>query len=263
MINKQITIVLLLYKTPSNVIKNLKVYKNFNLLILDQSNDFQLKKKLKKLLPNIKYYKVTTENLGFAKGVNFLVKKVKTKYFLCTQPDVIVSERDILNLKKSFLLKKDCVISIPSFKKKNKKTILSVKSFIGAIFLTDTRRFNELKGFDKNFFFYWEDMDLSYRINLSKYKIYLNSFSSAIHLFGKSTLFNFNTFFLKNYSFKFGEYLFQYKIKKLRKIKMIREPILILLKCLFFLITFNKMKLYKSISHFYGILMFFLFRLKN
>ena len=45
MINKQITVILLLYKTPGKLIKNLIVYKNFNLIILDQSNDLILKKK--------------------------------------------------------------------------------------------------------------------------------------------------------------------------------------------------------------------------
>ena len=263
MINNQITVILLLYKTPNHVIENLKTYKNFNLLILDQSDDFLLKKKLNKLLPNILYYKVTKKNLGFAKGVNFLIKKVKTKYFLCTQPDVIISEKNILNLKKSFLLKKDCVLSIPSFHKKNKKKISAVKHFIGAIFLSDTRRFNELKGFDNDFFFYWEDIDLSHRINLSKYKIYLNSFSKAIHLSGKSTLFNFKIFFLKNSNYKFGEYLFQYKNKKLKKIKIFREPILLTLKSLFYFMTFNKIKLYKNISHLYGIIIFYLHMIKS
>lgn len=102
MINKQITVLLLLYKTPNKLIKNLKVYKNFDLIILDQSNDFILKNKLKKLLPNIKYYKVTKKNVGFAKGINFLVKKVKTKFFLCTQPDVLISEKSIIDLKYFF-----------------------------------------------------------------------------------------------------------------------------------------------------------------
>ena len=263
MSNKKITVILLLYKTPNRLLENLKIYKNFDLLILDQSNDFILKKKLNKLLPNIKYYKVSNENLGFANGVNFLVKKVKTKYFLCTQPDVIVTEKDILNLKRSFLSKKDCVISIPTFYKKTRSVISPVKHFIGAIFLSDTQRFNRLKGFDKNFFFYWEDIDLSHRINFSKYQIYSNSFSYARHLSGKSTIFNFKTFFLKNSNFKFGEYLFQHKYQKLKKVKMVREPVLILLKCLFYLIIFNKIRLYKNFSHFCGILMFYLFKLKN
>ena len=56
---KDITVVLLLYNTPPNVIKNLKIYKDFKILILDQSNDFILKNLLKNSFPNIQFYKVT------------------------------------------------------------------------------------------------------------------------------------------------------------------------------------------------------------
>ena len=37
--NKDITILILLYKTPFSLLKNLKTYKSFKILILDQSND--------------------------------------------------------------------------------------------------------------------------------------------------------------------------------------------------------------------------------
>ena len=94
-----ITIILLLYKTPHKIIKNLKVYSKFKILILDQSNDQIIKPKIKKVLPNILYYKITDKNKGFAKGINLLSKKVKTKYFLCTQPDVKINLRSIINLK--------------------------------------------------------------------------------------------------------------------------------------------------------------------
>ena len=43
--NKDITVILLLYNTPENLIKNLKYYSKYKILILDQSNDVQLKKK--------------------------------------------------------------------------------------------------------------------------------------------------------------------------------------------------------------------------
>ena len=46
-----ITIILLLYKTPHKIIKNLKVYSKFKILILDQSNDQTIKPKIKKILP--------------------------------------------------------------------------------------------------------------------------------------------------------------------------------------------------------------------
>ena len=263
---KDITVVLLLYNTPPNVIKNLKIYKDFKILILDQSNDFILKKKLLKILPNIQFYKGTKDNLGFAQGVNFLIKKVKTKYFLCTQPDVIVSKKDILKLKKPFLLKKDCIISIPSITSKSinfKNNIQSVNSFIGAIFLSETNKFIKFGGFDADFFFYWEDVDFSQRVKLSRYNIYLSSLSKAKHLFGKSTEINFKIFFLKYSNFKFGEYLFQYKFNKLKIVKQFREPFLIIIKIFISLITFNKTNLYKYFSFISGIIRFYLYLLKK
>ena len=58
-----ITIILLLYKTPHKIIKNLKVYGKFKILILDQSNDQKIKPKIKKILPNILYYKIINYNI--------------------------------------------------------------------------------------------------------------------------------------------------------------------------------------------------------
>ena len=74
--SSNISVVILFYRTPEKVITRLKNYKGFDLYILDQSNDLELKKKVKKLFPKIKYYGVSSENKGFAKGINFLVKKI-------------------------------------------------------------------------------------------------------------------------------------------------------------------------------------------
>ena len=51
-----ISVVILFYKTSYKVIKNLSNYKNFDIYILDQSNDIILKKKIEKKFPKIKYY---------------------------------------------------------------------------------------------------------------------------------------------------------------------------------------------------------------
>ena len=75
--SSNISVVILFYRTPEKVITRLNNYKDFDLYILDQSNDLKLKEKVKKIFPKIKYYGVSRENKGFAKGINFLVKKVK------------------------------------------------------------------------------------------------------------------------------------------------------------------------------------------
>lgn len=42
--HNDITVILLLYHTPKKLIKNIKNYRDFKLIILDQSNDFYTKK---------------------------------------------------------------------------------------------------------------------------------------------------------------------------------------------------------------------------
>ena len=78
---KEITIIILLYQTPDKLLKNLRTYHNFRILILDQSNNLSNKIYLKKILPNIQYYGLTNKNMGFAKAQNFLIKKVKNLLF--------------------------------------------------------------------------------------------------------------------------------------------------------------------------------------
>ena len=41
---KNITVILPLYKTPHTLIRNIRQYKNLKLIILDQSNDHELKR---------------------------------------------------------------------------------------------------------------------------------------------------------------------------------------------------------------------------
>ena len=267
---KDITIILLLYNSPVEILKNLRNYKKFPILILDQSNDHSTKKIVQKILPNILYYKVTKENLGFAKAINFLSKKVKTKYFLCTQPDVRNDLKSIINLKKIFDKKKDCIISVPkidtfdnNLNKKSKEKIVSIKTMIGAIFLADKKLFYKINMFDENFFFYWEDIDLSKRISQSKFKIYLNKQSTAKHLGGKSSTQSFKNSLIKVSNFKFGEYLFQYKNSELRIVKIIRDPILKTLLFLFYLISFQFKKMNTTIFELLGILKFFIYIIFN
>jgi len=258
---KDITIIILLYNTPEKALKEFANYKKFKIAILDQSNDLQTKRKLKKLLPNIVYYKVTNQNDGFAKGINFLVKKVKTKFFLCTQPDVKISVKSIYKLKKVFFKKKDAIISIPNLRstKSFKHEFKEVKDFIGAIFLSEKKKFDKIKMFDPNFFFYWEDVDLSKRISLSKQKIYLNTKIFAKHNNGKSTFLNMKSLYIRTSNFKFGEYLFQYKNTQLRLIKVIREPIVNFLLLIFYILVLNKKKALIKFFTLSGIFNFFKF----
>ena len=269
--NKDITVILLLYNTPQNLIKNLKYYTKYKILILDQSNDIQLKKKIQNKFNNLEFYKVRSKNEGFSKGINYLIKRVKTKYFLCTQPDILFRNKSIQELKKTISTNNNCVLAIPKIdgvknyikQKKDKNKIILANHFIGAIFIADTKKFKKLGMFDENFFFYWEDVDLSQRIKKSKYNIKINLNLKAIHQSGTSTKKNFLSIYLRNSNFKFGEYFFHYKYKKLKLIKILREPMSLLFYFILSLITLNVKKIIINFSYFVGILKFYFFILKK
>ncbi|MBD1140858.1 glycosyltransferase [Pelagibacterales bacterium SAG-MED39] len=261
-----ITIILLLYKTPLELIKNFKAFRKFNVIVLDQSNDRVFKKKLLKILPKIKNYTISKDNNGYAKGINILVKKVKTKYFFCSQADVSINENSILELRKTILRKKkNAVIAIPSINKKIKKKVkeIQVKNMIGATFLCDTKKFIEIGMFDEDFFFYWEDIELSQRIKSFKYKIYESQRSKATHRNGNSSLVGFKTDFIRYGNFIFGEFLYDYKIKKIRTLKLLRKlsQNILLLIVNIFLLKFRNANI--CFSKVLGIIRFMWFILKR
>ena len=260
--NSDISIILLLYNTPEKKLKNLSNYKDFNILILDQSNDLITKEKVSKILPKIIYYKVTDKNNGFAKGINFLSKKIKTKFFLCTQIDVLINKKSIIELKKAFLRKRDCAISIPNFDKKKKSNfIIKINRFTGAIFLAEKSKFNKIGGFDENFFFYWEDEDFSRRLqNFKRLNIYKCMNSIAKHNNGNSTLVSPKTNYIRLSNFKFGELYFQSKYKELKIVKILREPIKKVILIFFYLFTFQIKLFYKQIYILIGIIKFYKFK---
>ena len=262
---KDVTIIFLLYKTPHKLINSIKNYRKYKVCIFDQSNDHIIKKKIQKILPYIKYYKVSAINKGYAYGINHLVKHVKTKFFLCTQADVEIKLNSINKLKSTFKVKKDCIISLPIINNSKKKSnnIVETSLFYGGIFMSEKSKFLKIKSFDDNFFFYWEDVDLSERIKKSKYKIYTNLNSICSHTYGKSTNKSIKTFLIRNVNFKFGEYLFQYKHRKLKLIKCVREPFTYLIKSILFICTLRFKVGLNKFFNFIGIMKFFYFYIKK
>ena len=125
--NKDITVILTLYKTPKEKLINLTEYKNFKTILFNQESDKNYKKELKKYL-NFKFrYYSSKKNIGLSKSSNYLLKKVRTKYCLFTQADVKINENSISGLKKILLKKKDVIFVAPNLK--NNKSRISTKKY--------------------------------------------------------------------------------------------------------------------------------------
>ena len=212
-IYKDITLILVTYRSEKLILKNLEVLKKFPVIIVDNSNSHELDLIVRKY-NNIKLIK-SSKNLGYGKANNLAVNSAITSFILIINPDIILDVDSINNLFKSFLKDPDKIgILGPSLydKDMNRRTNGS-KSYInqlkgdkvsnksnnipidetcceflmGCCYLMKRDFFNILGGFDTNFFMYYEDCDLCDRsLQAGKYLMEVPS-AKLIHLENSSS----------------------------------------------------------------------------
>lgn len=163
-----------------------------------------------------------TVNYGFSKGNNIGVAKAKGEYVCILNPDTVVAEDTFKNIlafaentpnlgivgcklidgKGHFLPESKRNIPTPwvSLQKifgnskpyyashLNENESGSVEILVGAFMLLKHQVYNEINGFDEDFFMYGEDMDFSYRVLKAGYQNYYYADTTVIHYKGESTL---------------------------------------------------------------------------
>ncbi len=192
MINN-ITVIIVSYKSKKILLNCINSLRKFNkILILDNSNDKELKKNLKKKYSKIKYF-LSKKNNGYGAGYNFLLKKVKTPYALLMTPDTSFKKgtlnKFLLSLKKfqgNYCLmgpfKQNKIFAL-----ENKKTISEASLVYGFSMLINMKNINKNNFFDENIFLYLEDIDICKRLIKSNQKIYINKSFVIDHIGAKST----------------------------------------------------------------------------
>ena len=274
---KNITVIIILYKTPLNQLSKLSQYKNFKIILLDQCGTSSSKMNIKKFIESDFDYYSTKKNLGLSKAANFLLSKVRTKFCLFTQMDVAIDSYSVFLLQLSLLKKNSYIFAGPKYIKKldTKINLLSkfslperikikkVESIDASCFLFNVEKVREIGFFDEDFFLYWEDIFLMKMINKTKYKIIYVDKAVAVHEMGRSTEINYKIILVRNMNFKFGEYLFDYKMSQFRFIKILRNIIKLPFFITFFLLTFQFLKSYIKLSEFLGTIKFINFYLSN
>ena len=270
-IEEDISIIITLYKTPIENIQLLNQYKNFKVLIFNQAEkDDSEKKRLDDILKfNFEYYS-SKKNLGNSRSSNVLLSKVKTKYCLFTQPDVTVDDISIKKLVNLMKIREDIIFAGPIIKsneriktKDNKQNYIEKKYLDASCMLCDVKKTREIGFFDENFFLYWNDEDLMARVNKSNYIMIQSLDSFAIHKSSQSSKNDFKVDLIRGVSFKYGEYLYDYKYKKFRLIKLIRQFIQNFLFMLLNFVFFRGKKALKNISFLIGIFIFVKFIIFN
>ena len=263
MVNKDITAIITSFRSENKILKCLKsLGKDFEIIVIENSNDKKLKNKLENEYPNLKCI-LSDKNLGYAKGNNLGLSMVKSKYALIINPDAEVHNQAIKNFFLATKEKPNFSIIAPyiqeeknnSFSKNTKKRIYEVKSVKGFAMFLNLEQFKELGFFDENFFIYF---DLCKRLIKKGKKIFLDTSIIINHAGGTSheDAINYEMEKSRNWHWMWSTFYFHKKHYGyiIALIKILPKFLSALLKTIFFKIISNNKKKDIYYCRFEGIL---------
>ena len=277
-LNNKITIIIVAYNSTNLIFECLKSLKNFNIIIVDNKNDKSIINKLK----NYKNVSLVTKNknLGFGNAINFAFEYVNTENFLILNPDVVISEESILKIKNTIDTHTDCAIAAPinmpdddSFGifpekrvlyEKNKNKILSKNNLNlkvpigeicvdvskGCVLLIKSKYFKKVKGFSKEYFLFWEEIDLCRKFRDEGLSVIVNPNSIAEHRQGNSTKKNIYSFLLRSYHNEISP-LYYFRVNKFNK-KIFKNILKYIFRSISYLFILNLKSSLKNLAKFYA-----------
>jgi GT2 family glycosyltransferase len=277
-ITESLTIVIVLFKEPFDLInETLQNISSFNIIIIDNDDNHQLKEKILKEFKIYKYI-LNKKNNGFSAGYNQGIKLSTTKFTLVLGPDCLISPKDINVLVKKLSLYQDALIVSPTaYNNKNELTYsggplpengkmdkflelegdVCVENALGACMLfrtLDIQKYDLL--FDENFFLYFSDADLCRKIKTLNKSIIQTNEAICTHQHGNIKIKNkFKKIYIREFNYTHDMLYYFYKIKNKQNLEIIRnfqkkiKSLYILLVLRFFTFKyFDFIKIYSRIS---------------
>lgn len=195
------------------------VEKSFEIILLDNNSKKETLGEIKKFLSSEKIVNLpikiieSKNNLGFAKGNNIAANSARGKYLLFLNSDTEILDKGLLGMVDFFDMNEKVAIlggkltnvdgsKQPSagkfytlgnvflmlfgvekfgFLRKSPNFISRVDWISGACMMIKREIFDEIKGFDNDFFMYVEDMDLCFRANKRGFLTYFFPDINVIH----------------------------------------------------------------------------------
>ena len=266
MTNTKLTVVINTFKSEDQINLCLNsISSNYKVIIIENSNNHYFKKNIEEKYPNVQCY-LTGENLGYAKGNNYGLSKVKSQFALILNPDTKLEKETISNFLERAERIKDFAIIGPAkqeeFSKidlnENKDQIFQVSHLKGFAMFLNMKQFEEVGFFDKNFFIYLEEIDLCKRLKKNGKKIYLDKNIIIHHFGGKShnKSVEFEMELSRNWHWMWSTFYFNKKhYGYLSSIFKVSGKLLTsIFKYIFYMLIFNKQKKEIYYQRFSGLL---------
>ncbi len=193
---------------------------NHKVIVVENSSNLNFKKKIEENYKNVECI-LTGENLGYAKGNNLGLSKVKTNYALVLNPDAKLGKNTVENFFITANKIKDFSLIGPAKQDEYKpevieygqKELVEVNSIKGFAMFFNLKQFDDIGFFDENFFIYLEEIDLCKRLKNKRKKIYLDKKIIVHHLGGSShnESINFEMELSRNWHWMWSTYYFNKK----------------------------------------------------
>ena len=193
--NKDISIVINTFNSEDQIFSCLdKIDSDVKVIIVENSNNISFKKEVESKYSNVDC-QLTNENLGYGKGNNLGLKKVKTKFALILNPDAKLKRNTLKNFFKTAANLNDFAIIGPGIQEKRDKSkiklfkkdyIIQTENVKGFAMFLNLHQFKNIGFFDENFFIYFEEIDLCKRLIRENKKIFLDKGIEIDHIGGSS-----------------------------------------------------------------------------
>jgi N-acetylglucosaminyl-diphospho-decaprenol L-rhamnosyltransferase len=259
---QNLSVIIVSYKS-GHVIENCinSINSEIEILVVDNSKDHQLKKKIETKYKNVKCI-LSEENLGMGGGNNLGIKNASKDFVLILNPDVTL-ESDSLN--EIFIASKGInnfgIIAPISNKYEFPNYVLkkghnfdadipfkvkSVDGYAMLLNLKKLRKINDFNFFDENFFLYLENEDLCKRLIEKNEDIYVIPKSKINHLGGKAVdpKYRNEVEYLRNWHWMWSKFYFNKKHYGylIAFLKVFRNLISAKIKFFYYLFTLNTFK---------------------
>ena len=253
-----ITFIIVSFKSEKIIDDCLKsLPKNSKIIVIENSNNYNLKKSLELKYDNIEV--LISENNGMGTSNNLGILKSETKFAYVLNPDVKFKKDTFENLIAAAIKITDFAIltpinsdiKFPNFKilKQNKNindSIISVDSIDGFSMLINKEKFINQKFFDENIFLYLENDDLCRRVKKNGQKIFVIKNSIIDHKGSSSSSIKNDPEFeyLRNWHWMWSKYYYNKKHygMLIALIKIFFNLVSAMFKYVFYSLTLNNYK---------------------
>ena len=193
---KEVTVVIISHKSKKKVLNLVKnISSNFKIIIVENSYDKSIENEVLDLNKDIQI--IFSENKGYGSAINLARKEIYTKYFFVLNPDMqkINDELIAFFYNSAKELNDNFGALGPRFENVNEMSheqsnisekYGQIESISGSAMFFCSEVFDKNRGFDENFFLYFEETDYCYRSNKNGFKIYQVNSQKVYHDIGTS-----------------------------------------------------------------------------